>query len=156
MTLTTLYSAPYLEQITTLLCSTLSLSLYSITTNQGTTMLTRQEMFNRAFVGLRSQGFTQSLEAGSDTQCAYSSQALDGTVKHCAWGWVDPTISYIHEGKNVSRLVAAGIGLAAAVLPSDVNFVERLQCCHDNQLAPTEMEAALRRLAAEFGLAIPE
>jgi len=121
-------------------------------------MLTKQEMFELAWNGLRAQGWKLSLD--SDGSCRYKSP--DGY--RCAWGHVDPegTDHPEAEGKGVLGLAGDNIGIAAKLNPFDLSFASRLQAAHDDAgprsglAARPDMEANLRALAAEHGLEVPE
>jgi hypothetical protein len=120
--------------------------------------LTNQEMFNRAWSGLKSQGFVQCTQAedehdGNVSNCLYTSK--DGT-KHCAWGWVDTSIKYEQSTGWVSNLRTRGIGLAADLTDGQMQFATSLQNCHDRYDNPKDMESALRNFASREGLVIPK
>lgn len=111
--------------------------------------LTRQEMFDRAVIGLRSQGFTRCLHARGG--CAYA----DGAGRHCAWGWVDTELPY-DQALFVAALARDKIGLAATLDHTDLEFVVGLQVCHDAGIMPDSMERRLRALAITYDLIFPE
>jgi hypothetical protein len=126
-------------------------------------MLTRQEMFDRAWTGLKGQGFIicdsnniPALKKMNIPGCLYD----DGEGHRCAWGWVDPEGtslatrgSYLFGGVDV--LMRKGIGLAAQLNLKDLSFAQALQGAHDGAYTPEDMEASLRRVAREWGLTIP-
>jgi hypothetical protein len=120
--------------------------------------LTNQEMFNRAWSGLKSQGFVQCTQAedehdSSVSNCLYTSK--DGT-KHCAWGWVDTSLRYEDSSGWVSGLRQNKLGLAADLTDEQMAFATSLQGCHDRHDNPKDMESALRNFALREGLVIPE
>ena len=112
--------------------------------------MTNQEMFDKAYLGLKSQGFAQCLVESGNT-CAYSIGN-----KHCAWGWVDP---YIPPEYNVATSVISlydmKIGEAGKLTSGQVNFVHGLQQCHDTAKSPASMETNLRLLAQMYSLNVP-
>lgn len=120
----------------------------------------KQEMFNRAWNGLKSQGFEQSMriykgvayggEPGG-LRCAY---AGDNGMR-CAWGWVDLSLDEKITG-GVFTLHRKQIGLAADLSSQDLEFASNLQAIHDESLIPSTMEKSLRDLASQHGLTIPE
>lgn len=127
--------------------------------------LTEQEMFNRAWIGLKLQGFKRCSVDESDSGCKYK---IDNT--HCAWGWVDPagTADSLVAYGSVYGLVTRQTGVAAQ-LPSDpagprLFFAMKLQRAHDlpsgydrpDGYTPEAVEASLRGLAKKFNLTIPE
>lgn len=104
-------------------------------------MIDRQDVFNKAYRGLRAQGFRQSIN--SDGKCRYNGPR----GMHCAVGWVWP-------------IAASGEGHLACTLPvfedlnhSDMSFVADLQHCHDDSSCP--MRSALTSFAARHELEIP-
>jgi hypothetical protein len=120
-------------------------------------MLTKQEMFTRAWNGLRAQGWKLSINPSGS--CRYKSP--DGY--RCAWGHVDPygTDRPEAEGIGVRRLAREGIGIAAVLKGPELSFAGKLQAAHDdsasgNNPSRSDMEANLRALAAEHGLEVPE
>ncbi len=130
---------------------------------------TRQEMFDRAVRGLRSQGWercitpeVRSPAAGPQApggNCVYERRLDDGRVMHCAWGWVDPEGTAdprVKEDHNVKMLADDGIGLAAVLGEHDLWFAKQLQRCHDEPGGGEWMERRFRTLAEECNLTWPE
>ncbi len=113
----------------------------------GMSIPSRQEMFDRAFVGLRSQGFKQA-KARCGAKCAY----LDVTTGfRCAWGWVDTALTYqVEPVRSLSR------GIATTLSPADLNWAMELQDCHDSANSPGEMKRLLLSHAAFYDLTVPE
>jgi hypothetical protein len=112
-------------------------------------MITKQEMFNRAVLGLASQGWKQCIVLGTTTAwtCSYS----DDKGKRCAWGWVDPTIDFF-EG-DVRKLREECKGIAADLNDSDLEFALALQKVHDN--AVDSMDKAFCHFGKHWGLEWP-
>lgn len=110
-----------------------------------------QDMFNKAYIGLRSQGFQQCYIQGEG--CMYS----DGNGKHCAWGWVDPESWEIDVG-SVDDLHNDGVGIAATLNEHELYFANKLQNAHDNTtgLLENNLQDRLIRLAAMYSLTVPE
>lgn len=105
-------------------------------------MITKQEMFTRSVVGLRSQAFARCLV---EDEPVYN----DGDGKRCAWGWVDESIGpeKKNNGYYVSGLAEFGIGKVAKTLDLEHQaFAGELQWCHDDSATPTTMERRLRQL----------
>lgn len=147
--------------------------------------LTRQEMFDRAWTGLKTQGWRQAKFAdpvpigpigeeptpdgsifSSLANCSYYVATPDGSVLRCAWGHVDP------EGTVVSRTVGGRVhtvtrigsirdlaharcGIAASLSTDDLDFVSDLQRAHDFP-EPYSLQDSMRGFAAEYRLTIPE
>jgi hypothetical protein len=126
--------------------------------------MTKQEMFNKAFLGLKSQGFERA--ATEKDGCMYAVRDDAGkVVKRCAWGWVDPVATEHVSAGAIWTLRRLGVGLAAeldgfqdeylAVPGSDFDFADQLQKEHDHAVWPAGVEQGLRNLAARFGLTVP-
>ncbi len=113
----------------------------------------RQEMFNRAWNGLKSQGWKKSLGGTFTTaRCRYVG---DGGMR-CAWGWVDPGGTWNADGAgDVRSLRSASIGLAAHLSDSDCDWAKSLQRTHDES-DTHELETGMRRFARTHGLTIPD
>lgn len=111
----------------------------------------RQEMFDRAVVGLRSQGFKKCTDI-TESVCSYVND--DGTM-HCAWGWVDTSTKASYVG-SVWNLRQMGRGLAARLELPDVGWAHALQICHDRSTSPADMEKRLREFAKRFDLTFKE
>jgi hypothetical protein len=124
--------------------------------------LTRQEMFNRAYLGLKSQEFKRCLDVMTGS-CVYAGQIHlnDGTIfkGHCAWGWVDPSVSAHHTG-SVEMLRRRQVGLAANLVgtgqDSDIQFAMQLQQAHDSAITAQDMKALLTNFAQYYDLTIPD
>jgi hypothetical protein len=110
-------------------------------------MLTKQEMFDRAYRGLASQGWRAAL---SGSACAYV--GMEGM--RCAWGWVDLSLTEIHRG-TVEDLRNAKIGLAANLDFDDLAFASDLQRCHDESKDGDGMRSDFNAMALRYGLTIP-
>lgn len=108
--------------------------------------MTKQEMFNKAYIGLASQGWKRCLERGS---CSYGNDL----GHRCAWGWVDTTLSGDIMGP-VRDLRDDGIGLAASLSDDQLEFAGDLQACHDEASDGT-LKDAFRRFARRHRLAVP-
>lgn len=103
-----------------------------------------QEMFNRAWNGLRSQGFQVCKNSSGD--CVY--QNTDGL--RCAWGYVDTTLTV--EGLCVDSLRK---GVAARLNPEKMRFACDLQNAHDYANSRLEVQANMVKLAYDYELEIP-
>lgn len=114
--------------------------------------LDMQEIFNKAYRGLRAQGFERSI--GADIACNGAAlprclyNGPDG--KHCAIGWVwsiDPK----YENRSVWQLPMVDDGL--------IGFLIKLQKAHDGdpdeKYTNQEMKKALEQVASEYQIQIP-
>ena len=113
-------------------------------------MISKQEMFDRAVSGLRSQGFER---------CQVNGESVygDSEGRHCAWGWVDPVVSTKPEYCRyfVTGLMTDGVGLAASQDLTGIAFATQLQWCHDDSRTPSTMERRLRQLGEREELVWP-
>lgn len=108
--------------------------------------LTKQEMFNRAYRGLASQGFERCTSGEGKHGCLY----VDDNGRHCAWGWVDTSLT-----KEVSGYIGSIGGIAATLGQKNKYFAARLQQAHDNAVTPEGVKNRLKQLAKEFDLKVP-
>ncbi len=114
-------------------------------------MITRQEMFDRAVRGLRSQGFERAaVSSGMGTRCVYQTKS----GHRCAWGWVDRSLT--NESGRVDTLHIRKVGLAATLEEWDVSWALSLQEAHDVSKSPADMERTLRNFAITYELVFPE
>lgn len=119
-------------------------------------MLTIQEMFNRAYIGLRSQNWEQCIGPNKNHtgDMRFQSQACvysDGKGKHCAWGWVDPELE--NYGVSVTNL---SVGVAAFLTPEQRVFAEGLQDAHDSATSAEDMQQRMTDVAKNYDLEIPD
>lgn len=111
----------------------------------------RQEMFDRAFLGLSGQGFVKAVESvGGREPCVY----VDPEGRRCAWGHVDPSLGPRDVG-TVYNLSEEGRGIAGRMTAGDLDFARALQRCHDGSGGPDDMRERLLKFAADNGLAVP-
>ena len=117
-------------------------------------MITKQEMFDRAVLGLMRQSWRQS-KVGAN--CLYLSPNGD----RCAWGHVDPEHTKNRGSVALSELVRYRIGTAAYFNPysNDPNhkFAVALQSTHDcwRPEGTETMESRFRALGEKEGLQWP-
>lgn len=115
-------------------------------------------MFNRAWRGLKSQGWMLAVRQAGEpgSRCAY----LTADGRRCAWGWVDPEgTANITEG-GVGSLHADGVGLAAQLSRDAVDWACALQNAHDRvdpcYGAFRDLKTSMEAFAEEHNLTIPE
>lgn len=112
--------------------------------------MNRQEMFTRAVLGLRSQGWARCMDKRGG--CSYD----DGDGKRCAWGHVDPSLSGA-DFRNVSDLFHLKVGVASTINSAlDLAFAAQLQTTHDVNPIPSNMESEFRCIAQINNLIFPE
>lgn len=118
-------------------------------------MKTRQEIFDIAYRGLASQGFLSSADEAEDT-CLYR----DGNGRKCAVGWCIPDDAYRSVWEEVGvddeNAIGAQIRRAAGIGDNNISFAKDLQWAHDKSTSPEGMKAGLAKVAAGYGLRIPE
>jgi hypothetical protein len=100
---------------------------------------TPQEVFNRAYLGLKSQDFTRC------TNPRGGCVMVDDAGRHCAIGWVDPTLG---EAAMIPKELRHTMADAAGLL-----FIDLLMEAHDNPVG--NMETRLRQFAAHYKLTVP-
>lgn len=117
--------------------------------------LTRQEMFDRAVRGLRSQGWRPARVPDTNL-CLYKTE-VDGVLCRCAWGWVDPeaTANPNVEG-TLWDLNTDGVGLAAELNIDDLEWARRLQQAHDASQNSSELQRSMHIFGTESHLTWPE
>lgn len=116
--------------------------------------MTKQEIFNKAYLGLKSQGFKRS--GTVDQPCMYNGP----NNTHCAIGWVIPNLPESHSIKKIAinfpekllGIVAVNNFELLQILP----FLRRLQTAHDEGFTPTEMQRDMLHIAKDFNLEVPE
>ncbi len=129
----------------------------------------KQELFNIAWNGIKSQGFQQSVLRNEDgspkvipggdgaASCAYR----DPQGRKCAVGWMIPDENY-HPGLEnklaSSPEVCKAADLVGGEWDEEPNFARHLQTVHDSSASrtPEGMERNLREFALNHGLDIPQ
>lgn len=123
-----------------------------------------QQLFNRAWEGLKSQGFERSVvvpRGGYGNRCVYRGD--EG--RRCAVGWLIEDKNY-HPNFDLDSfsvrdvVLEGGIGdLDPSLSKEDcreVSFLQALQEAHDGADDPDRMQVRLREVAMEFDLDAPE
>lgn len=119
----------------------------------------RQAIFNKAYLGLKSQGFEKSgYKKGEGFFCVYRS--TDG--KKCAIGHCIPDSEYdpCFENSSISVLdeileyLGVTLGDPHRKNP-DISFLEELQLAHDKSDDADEMKSWLEGFAKKYDLTIP-
>lgn len=112
------------------------------------TYKTRQDIFDNAYNGLKSQGWKRSIN--NVTQCVY--RGAKG--KKCAIGWNMPDDKYDPSfergGVSFSKILTV-----CDIAPEDNYFSNHLQRAHDD-LTDDGMQCAFIRFAKRFDLKVPE
>lgn len=117
-------------------------------------VLDEQEMFNRVWNGLRSQGFETYFAQTEFGGCAYHDPT---TGRRCAWGWgwVDTSLTSEIIG-TIKEVHDDGCGLAALLNEKQLRFAHDLQLAHDLAFNTQDMQHRLRDLAMKHNLLVPE
>ena len=122
--------------------------------NEATEELTLQLMFDRAWNGLKSQGWERCVR-GILGDCVYRVTLEDGTVRHCAWGWVDKD-SWPYGNVAFGQL-STPTAVAARNITNACSLARALQVAHDGGFTEMEgMEVRMRQVAARFKLKVPD
>ena len=115
-------------------------------------MLTQQEIFNKAYAGLKAQGFNRAVrDTGPLAICQYRGE--DGLK--CAIGHLIPDEKY-EEGLEGLCASVPEVRDASGTSGVDWNFLDDLQVCHDEGNTPEDMERLLKRFAADYELVIED
>jgi hypothetical protein len=118
------------------------------------TPLDNQQLFDRVFDGLKSQGFqlsTAHIPNRGHDMCAYRG----AEERRCAAGWAIPDFAYDPE------MEGAGIATINEVYrlgftPDQLTLLSIMQRAHDNALSPAKMQQAMRHIAVEWNLKVPD
>jgi hypothetical protein len=112
-------------------------------------MMTRQGIFDKAWTGLKAQGFMRSMRGKG---CAY--RGAEG--RRCAIGHCIPDAAYRDEWEGRRYDAFAAIGLPRMYQDEhEFYWGVRLQGCHDSGRTPAGMEENLRDFARKHNLTIP-
>lgn len=113
--------------------------------------MTNQEIFDKAYIGLYSQGFKKCTKTYCGIKiCVFS----DDNGKHCAWGWVDESLDSSASG-SVSTLFHLKTGVAVSLNFNQVQFGNDLQYAHDESKNSKDMKKQLEDLAKRYNLLVP-
>lgn len=109
--------------------------------------MNRQEIFDKAVAGLRSQGFEKSMDHGT---CSY--RADDG--KKCAIGWLikDENYDSTIEGRGANSSEVIEMTRLDPVDEKDELFLAELQQMHDYSKSPENMRERLHMFAGWYNL----
>lgn len=115
---------------------------------------TIQELFNEMWIGLKSQGFKQSLgkvdKHGSETCMLRGSNGMKCAVGHII---PDELMNSCMEKMSAVACLIRNKWLEAD--PDQEWFMTRMQSLHDTNLHPEKMEWHIRNFAREQRLSIP-
>ncbi len=120
-----------------------------------------QEIFTKSYLGLKSQGFTRSLGVLPKTQetvCVFHDKSCEGTIRHCAIGWldIDEELSEFTLIQDTPKKISWIKNRLNDELPNKVAvLLNRLQEAHDQGNTPRLMEIRLNTIAKNYGFDIP-
>lgn len=118
-------------------------------------MFDKQEAFNKSYTGLASQNFKRCvIDRDVISNCVYTKINDDGTINHCAWGWVDLDIPVDFIG-GIDQLRIQNIGIAAKLAGSDISFARDLQEAHDS-FKTDDIKYQMEEVAKKYNLIVPE
>lgn len=112
-------------------------------------MKTKQETFNTAYLGLKSQGFEKSY-SGEIDECAY--RGPEG--RKCAAGWCISDEDYSEDIEGCS-VRSNDIQELPSVKIHDKDLLADLQHAHDSSSGPLIMQYRLAKVANTHNLTIP-
>lgn len=112
--------------------------------------MTRQEMFNKAYLGVMRQG---ALCKDADGMCAYASNGRRCGVGHLL---SEEQLRLIALRPKLNTTPVSWLASAEVLPPEfDLDFAEELQRMHDLALTLEEFIMNMRRLALIVGLYVP-
>lgn len=111
-----------------------------------------QELFNRAYLGLKSQDFKLSRDCNAWDPLY---RGPDGT--RCAIGWLIPDEKYelSFESSPIDRNFRIFNCLNLKNTKENIEFVQKLQNCHDEASDSEDMIMKLENFGKSYGLTIP-
>ena len=132
-----------------------------------TVTLTRQEMLNKAYIGVLTYGYSAATSADGlyRVACKYR---LDGTAEgviRCGVGHLIPDEMYTPELEDMAIDDDPNTDIARLFNPDDLEFLGNLQQIHDDaasmayngEVAPDDrFKRDMRKLAAKYDLEMPE
>jgi hypothetical protein len=108
--------------------------------------MTKQEIFDTVYLGMKSQGFRQSVK-GFD--CRYRNKRKK---LKCTAGWLIPDQEY--NARKMEGLTIHELSFFAN--HEHLDFIDELQYLHDESMMIEEMRWRLQKLGCEHGLRIPD
>lgn len=115
-----------------------------------------QEVFDKAYLGLKSQGFRKS--ANHNNKCFYRGPAgLKCAIGHCI-----PDKAYCVDWDSKNGTLASDIQAELKEMDYDLfsevsgDFLDNLQAVHDNSNSPEDMKRRLQDFAKTCGLTVPK
>lgn len=114
--------------------------------------MTKQEIFDKAVIGLHSQNWQRCLDTSATVaNCRYNGP----NNTHCAIGWVFPINSLFYEGCDAEVLLNESHIPMIPNTNNSARFYLSLQACHDNALNEHDMQERLCKFARCYKLRLP-
>jgi len=117
-----------------------------------------QDYFNRAFIGLASQGFTRSTVSNAGVDDLVCALRGDGGAR-CSLGWLvddaDYTPALEYEDVRLSCALQRAIDADVVWDRVLIEFITFLQRCHDTSTGPYNMFCQMEALANDYRLEVP-
>ena len=112
--------------------------------------MNKQEIFDKVYLGLKSQNFEQSYSGGA---CMYRSP----NGLKCAAGWLIPDEMYceIYEGFSAEHPFIRQ-QMFGQFDDQQIAFIQALQELHDNCADPDDMQRILNNFAELHKLTVPQ
>ncbi len=114
--------------------------------------MNKQEAFNKAYLGLKSQGFQKSLYDGVEGICAYRGKL----GLKCAVGHIISDEEYRVEYDDWALGVTDVISRCPSLAGLAVHFLIDIQRAHDRSAISKNMEEMLHDVAVKYALTVPE
>lgn len=116
---------------------------------------TRQQIFNNAYKGLRSQGFKRAMNSCG---CAYRVGEDAASKERCAIGWNISNKSYQSYIEGQTPQFSKEVRALAGIAEENGYWARELQIIHDDPEfgATSTMQERLERFASKYELTIPE
>ena len=118
-------------------------------------MMTEQEIFDTAYLGLKAQGFKPSLKEG---KCKYrGDNGMKCAIGHCLTDeeLIDNRHSFEGRLSALPEKAQEKLGIANGS-SRRVQFLHCIQNAHDSSFNEMSMESDLRKVAADFNLTVPK
>ena len=117
------------------------------------TFTDHQEVFNTAYLGLKSQCFEKSYNPEGGVCQYHTTHGLKCAIGHCI-----PNELYDKNFEGKSAIIVQEIldHKSSLFFHIEAGFLRKLQNCHDRAETPKDMQEKLKDFANQQGLTIPE
>lgn len=114
--------------------------------------LTRQEMFDKAYIGVLTNGFsyTMNIDFPDRVNCKYRLNEMASDKIRCGIGHCIPDEMYTHEMENIPISQADDIsGFGGLFDRDDLQFLSGVQKAHDDAIAEATTDSVTCELTAK-------